>query len=118
MDLDLFYHSEKLQSTKTNWVSVIVIVWFYHSEKLQSTKTPCKRVILVNLFYHSEKLQSTKTAFISGILSPLFYHSEKLQSTKTSTTKLSTFVAFRYNKSITKRAQIIRPVLKIPHKKH
>ena len=48
----------------------------------------------------------------------MFYHSEKLQSTKTSTTELSTFVAFRYNKSITKRAQIIRPVLKIPHKKH
>ena len=33
-----------------------------------------------------------------------FYHSEKLQSTKTSTTKLSTFVAFRYNKSINKKS--------------
>ena len=42
-----------------------------------------------------------------------FYHSEKLQSTKTSTTKLSTFVSFRYDKSINKKAQIIRPVLKI-----
>ena len=70
------------------------------------------------LFYHSEKLQSTKTGLGDRAIDTLFYHSEKLQSTKTSTTKLSTFVAFRYNKSITKRAQIIRPVLKIPHKKH
>ena len=69
-------------------------------------------------FYHSEKLQSTKTSVSRGKTRGKFYHSEKLQSTKTSTTKLSTFVAFRYNKSITKRAQIIRPVLKIPHKKH
>ena len=70
------------------------------------------------MFYHSEKLQSTKTARAIDAGGSPFYHSEKLQSTKTSTTKLSTFVAFRYNKSITKRAQIIRPVLKIPHKKH
>ncbi len=70
------------------------------------------------MFYHSEKLQSTKTIFEKEKTNEWFYHSEKLQSTKTSTTKLSTFVAFRYNKSITKRAQIIRPVLKIPHKKH
>ena len=46
-----------------------------------------------------------------------FYHSEKLQSTKTSTTKLSTFISFRYNRTANKKAQIIRPVLKIPHKK-
>ena len=70
------------------------------------------------VFYHSEKLQSTKTVDAVVADAFAFYHSEKLQSTKTSTTKLSTFVAFRYNKSITKRAQIIRPVLKIPHKKH
>ena len=69
-------------------------------------------------FYHSEKLQSTKTDDFDVRFNTAFYHSEKLQSTKTSTTELSTFVAFRYNKSITKRAQIIRPVLKIPHKKH
>ena len=56
------------------------------------------------MFYHSEKLQSTKTnsSFVYAI--PQFYHSEKLQSTKTSTTKLSTFVAFRYNKSINKKS--------------
>ena len=55
-------------------------------------------------FYHSEKLQSTKTDdWVRGI-SYWFYHSEKLQSTKTSTTKLSTFVAFRYNKSINKKS--------------
>ena len=48
----------------------------------------------------------------------MFYHSEKLQSTKTSTTKLSTFVSFRYNRTTNKKAQIIRPVLKIPHKKN
>ena len=64
-------------------------------------------------FYHSEKLQSTKTLLICLVFRFRFYHSEKLQSTKTSTTKLSTFVSFRYNKSINKKAQIIRPVLKI-----
>ena len=35
----LFYHSEKLQSTKTNISTLIVLILFYHSEKLQSTKT-------------------------------------------------------------------------------
>ena len=35
----LFYHSEKLQSTKTEYVSGYSTKQFYHSEKLQSTKT-------------------------------------------------------------------------------
>ena len=56
------------------------------------------------VFYHSEKLQSTKTLDCLYMSSFTFYHSEKLQSTKTSTTKLSTFVAFRYNKSINKKS--------------
>ena len=56
------------------------------------------------MFYHSEKLQSTKTRGQVITVSEEFYHSEKLQSTKTSTTKLSTFVAFRYNKSINKKS--------------
>ena len=56
------------------------------------------------MFYHSEKLQSTKTGRETWEDLKLFYHSEKLQSTKTSTTKLSTFVAFRYNKSINKKS--------------
>ena len=34
---------------------------FYHSEKLQSTKTMCGTSLFGNWFYHSEKLQSTKT---------------------------------------------------------
>ena len=34
---------------------------FYHSEKLQSTKTGDKLVVMGVSFYHSEKLQSTKT---------------------------------------------------------
>ena len=59
---------------------------------------------VVTLFYHSEKLQSTKTNFGVTFSRNAFYHSEKLQSTKTSTTKLSTFVAFRYNKSINKKS--------------
>ena len=86
---------------------------FYHSEKLQSTKTTINITKRIIMFYHSEKLQSTKTR--SGMFPRRFefYHSEKLQSTKTSTTKLSTFVSFRYDKSINKKAQIIRPVLKI-----
>ena len=35
---------------------------FYHSEKLQSTKTPRTTFKIFELFYHSEKLQSTKTS--------------------------------------------------------
>ena len=34
-----FYHSEKLQSTKTLDCLYMSSVTFYHSEKLQSTKT-------------------------------------------------------------------------------
>ena len=34
---------------------------FYHSEKLQSTKTSNLLNVAANMFYHSEKLQSTKT---------------------------------------------------------
>ena len=77
---------------------------FYHSEKLQSTKTYECVPIRHPLFYHSEKLQSTKTYHVNHLGCFWFYHSEKLQSTKTSTTKLSTFVAFRYNKSINKKS--------------
>ena len=77
---------------------------FYHSEKLQSTKTGFDFAIIRIGFYHSEKLQSTKTAQWGIGGQDKFYHSEKLQSTKTSTTKLSTFVAFRYNKSINKKS--------------
>ena len=35
----MFYHSEKLQSTKTQTGSFFSKQQFYHSEKLQSTKT-------------------------------------------------------------------------------
>ena len=35
---------------------------FYHSEKLQSTKTPPIWRLEWRMFYHSEKLQSTKTS--------------------------------------------------------
>ena len=34
---------------------------FYHSEKLQSTKTTGMLDLISSMFYHSEKLQSTKT---------------------------------------------------------
>ena len=56
---------------------------FYHSEKLQSTKTDEHLESGSYAFYHSEKLQSTKTEVLSGYRCPMFYHSEKLQSTKT-----------------------------------
>ena len=36
--------------------------WFYHSEKLQSTKTTTAGTPFITKFYHSEKLQSTKTS--------------------------------------------------------
>ena len=35
----VFYHSEKLQSTKTREALGLTTIEFYHSEKLQSTKT-------------------------------------------------------------------------------
>ena len=35
----MFYHSEKLQSTKTEKRPGTTVLEFYHSEKLQSTKT-------------------------------------------------------------------------------
>ena len=56
------------------------------------------------MFYHSEKLQSTKTAAAIEAQQCEFYHSEKLQSTKTSTTKLSTFVSFRHNRTTKKKS--------------
>ena len=40
-------------------------ILFYHSEKLQSTKTSGDADPNLWLFYHSEKLQSTKTANVS-----------------------------------------------------
>ena len=57
----VFYHSEKLQSTKTDYHLTAWRYEFYHSEKLQSTKTWLALPSFVDLFYHSEKLQSTKT---------------------------------------------------------
>ena len=59
----LFYHSEKLQSTKTATVAFYRVQLFYHSEKLQSTKTSSINYWGTHMFYHSEKLQSTKTKF-------------------------------------------------------
>ena len=56
---------------------------FYHSEKLQSTKTVYEDTKEAGEFYHSEKLQSTKTGEMFWFCNALFYHSEKLQSTKT-----------------------------------
>ena len=43
MCMDMFYHSEKLQSTKTPVREHMGRIRFYHSEKLQSTKTRCTR---------------------------------------------------------------------------
>ena len=59
--LQRFYHSEKLQSTKTQEAIKTPWVEFYHSEKLQSTKTVLPLHYTTMWFYHSEKLQSTKT---------------------------------------------------------
>ena len=42
---------------------VVCFDWFYHSEKLQSTKTSSINYWGTHMFYHSEKLQSTKTKF-------------------------------------------------------
>ena len=62
-----------------------MILSFYHSKKLQSTKTIPIAHIPKRLFYHSKKLQSTKTIDASGVITLGFYHSKKLQSTKTLT---------------------------------
>ena len=42
-------------------MSVSNRIMFYHSEKLQSTKTFVSFISFSYTFYHSEKLQSTKT---------------------------------------------------------
>lgn len=52
----------------------------------------------------NRKLQSTNTVQIPYLLFKQFYHSEKLQSTKPSTTKLSTFISFRYNRTANKKS--------------
>ena len=43
-------------------IPAVEAMTFYHSEKLQSTKTKGQVDIIEGMFYHSEKLQSTKTA--------------------------------------------------------
>ena len=74
------------------------------NRKLQSTNTVQIPYLLFKQFYHSEKLQSTKTISVDASINCLFYHSEKLQSTKPSTTKLSTFISFRYNRTANKKS--------------
>ena len=44
--MPLFYHSEKLQSTKTKLYTLSRSQRFYHSEKLQSTKTARIRIVM------------------------------------------------------------------------
>ena len=56
-----FYHSEKLQSTKTEIVSTSVITLFYHSEKLQSTKTSTTKLSTFVAFRYNKSINKKST---------------------------------------------------------
>ena len=56
-----FYHSEKLQSTKT-WLELLVAApAFYHSEKLQSTKTSTTKLSTFVAFRYNKSINKKST---------------------------------------------------------
>ena len=56
-----FYHSEKLQSTKTYSAPIITRVEFYHSEKLQSTKTSTTKLSTFVAFRYNKSINKKST---------------------------------------------------------
>ena len=61
MALGGFYHSEKLQSTKTHTPEHIVPCLFYHSEKLQSTKTSTMKLSTFVSFRYNKNINKKST---------------------------------------------------------
>ena len=59
-----FYHSEKLQSTKTAYLKSKTLFRFYHSEKLQSTKTCSDMVPPKFHFIIAKNYRVLKLAFL------------------------------------------------------
>ena len=57
----LFYHSEKLQSTKTRSINWSFILRFYHSEKLQSTKTSTTKLSTFVAFRYNKSINKKST---------------------------------------------------------
>ena len=57
----MFYHSEKLQSTKTRPVSISLRMAFYHSEKLQSTKTSTTKLSTFVAFRYNKSINKKST---------------------------------------------------------
>ena len=56
-----FYHSEKLQSTKTGEYVPRADVAFYHSEKLQSTKTSTTKLSTFVAFRYNKSINKKST---------------------------------------------------------
>ena len=56
-----FYHSEKLQSTKTNEAKGTREKLFYHSEKLQSTKTSTTKLSTFVAFRYNKSINKKST---------------------------------------------------------
>ena len=57
----MFYHSEKLQSTKTPFLDLTTTQSFYHSEKLQSTKTPTTKLSTFVAFRYNKSINKKST---------------------------------------------------------
>ena len=57
----LFYHSEKLQSTKTSITNTCLCKGFYHSEKLQSTKTSTTKLSTFVAFRYNKSINKKST---------------------------------------------------------
>ena len=56
-----FYHSEKLQSTKTREKKMLDVLKFYHSEKLQSTKTSTTKLSTFVAFRYNKSINKKST---------------------------------------------------------
>ena len=56
-----FYHSEKLQSTKTTAADANGVAEFYHSEKLQSTKTSTTKLSTFVAFRYNKSINKKST---------------------------------------------------------
>ena len=57
----MFYHSEKLQSTKTGADALSDSIKFYHSEKLQSTKTSTTKLSTFVAFRYNKSINKKST---------------------------------------------------------
>ena len=57
----VFYHNEKLQSTKTKSITGRSVLRFYHNEKLQSTKTSTTKLSTFVAFRYNKSINKKST---------------------------------------------------------